>query len=374
MMSCDRVGWPVNWRGGGKIGLGLAIAVALSAISTGTASAEDTAKSTVTFAIGAPVLIDSTAPYASVPKAMKYWEKEGLAVNLQPTQGATASMQLLLAGRADITNGGSTSFYQAAAKSPQIRVIALQAKNIWQIAVPDNSSIKTIGELKGKVIGVQSFSSASYLFGRAAVAASGLDPDADVKWLAVGVGSQAAQALKTDIVAAYATYDGPSGVVGSVLGRKLVNLPTPLDEIPGLLGYATTEKFLKEHPDLVAKFLKGTYEGAVFAAANPSAALQIQWQTYPEQKPRNKSTEEAVQAALPGVETRYISGAKPGPSGLIGDIPLSGVQKSIDFMLKYGVIKEKLEAAKVVDMSANEQANDFDVEAVRKSAKNWKPN
>lgn len=372
-MSHNRVGWPLGRSSAGKTGLGLAVALTLSAILSGTAFAEDTAKSTVTFAIGAPVLIDSTAPYAAVPKAMNYWKDQGLTVNLQPTQGATASMQLLLAGRADITNGGSTSFYQAAAKSPEIRVISLQAKNIWQITVLDGSSVKSIDDLKGKVIGVQSFSSASYLFGRAAVAASGLNPDADVKWLAVGVGSQAAQALKTDIVAAYATYDGPSGVIGSILGTKLLNLPTPLDQVPGLAGYATTATFLKEHPDLVTKFLKGAYEGAVFAAANPSAALQIQWQTYPEQKPRDKSTEEAVKGALPGVETRYVSGAEPGPTGRIGDIPIDGVQKSIDFMFKYGVIKEKLDASKVTDLSLNRKANEFGIEAVRASAKNWKP-
>lgn len=370
-MPDDQTVMPAGSRPTTRLGFWLAMVLSMLTGAATTAFAEDAAN--VTFAIGAPVLIDSTAPYASVPQTMKYWEEEGLTVNLQPTQGATASIQLLLAGRADITNGGSTSFYQAAAKSPEIRVISLQAKNIWQITVPEDSSIKSIEALKGQVIGVQSFSSAAFLFGRAAVAASGLDPDADVKWLAVGVGSQAAQALRDGTVAAYATYDGPSGVIGTILGKSLVNLPTPLDEVPGMSGYATTEKFLKEHPDVVAKFLRGAYKGAIFAAANPAAALQIQWQTYPEQKPRGMSTEEAIKTALAGVETRYKSGAEPGPTGLLGDIPMDDVQQSIDFMLKYGVIKEKLEASKVVDTSLNKEANDFDAEPIREAAKNWKP-
>lgn len=327
----------------------------------------------ITFAIGAPVLIDSTAPYASVPKAMGYWKDQGLTVNLQPTQGATASMQLLLAGRADITNGGSSSFYQAAAKSPEIRVINLQTRNIWQVTVPEGSPIKAIDELKGKTIGVQSFSSASYLFGRAAVGASGLDPDKDVRWLAVGVGAQAAQALKVGTIAAYATYDGPSGVVGSVLGKKLVNLPTPLDRIAGLGGYATTEKFLKEHRDVVVKFLKGINEGAVFAAANPAAALRIQWKAYPEQKPRDMSTDDAIKATLPNVEARYESDAAPGASGLLGDVAMDDIQKSIDFMAKYGIFKGPMAAAKVADMSISADANKFDAAAIRKQAADWKP-
>lgn len=327
----------------------------------------------ITFAIGAPVLVDSTAPYASVPKAMKYWSDQGLNVNLQPTPGATASMQLLLAGKADVVNGGSVSFFQAALKSPEIRVVSLQTKNIWQVTVPDGSPIKSIAELKGKTIGVQSLSSSSYLFGRAAVSVSGLNADTDVKWLAVGVGSQAAQALKAGIVAAYATYDGPSGVIGTIMGRKLINLPTPLDAIPGLLGIATTEKFLKEHRDLVVKFLKGVYEGSVFAAANPGAALQIQWQAYPEQKPKDDAIEQAIKTALPGVETRFASGDVPGASGLIGDVAIGDIQKSIDFMVKYGIIKERLDASKVSDMSVNQDANKFDMNAIRAQAKNWKP-
>jgi NitT/TauT family transport system substrate-binding protein len=346
-------------------------ALGVAALSLTTCSSDKPGK--LTFAIGAPVLIDSTAPYASVPKAMGYWKDQGLDVEIHPTQGTTASMQLLLAGKADISNGGTSSFYQAASKSPEIRVVSLQTQNVWQVAVPEGSPIKSIPELKGKTVGVQSFSSASYLFGRAAISASGLDVDKDIHWLAVGVGNQAAQAFKDGTIAAYASYDGPTGVIGSLLGKKLINLPTPLDKIVGLSGYATTEKFLNEHPDLVMKFLKGVYEGAVFSATNPGAALQIQWKAYPEQKPRGMSTEEAVKATLPNVETRYQAGAEPGASGLIGDVKMDEAQNSIDFMAKYGVMKETLDAKKVVDLSTVADANKFDKDAVKKQAENWKP-
>jgi NitT/TauT family transport system substrate-binding protein len=347
-----------------------AIAAVVSVLSACSSKEEP---GNITFAMGAPVLIDSTAPYASVPTALNYWKSEGLNVNLQPTQGATASMQLLLAGKADITNGGSSSFYQAAVQSPEIRVISLQTRNIWQVTVPEDSPIKTIPELKGKTIGVQSLSSASYLFGRAAVAASGLDADADVKWLAVGVGNQAAQALQSGTVAAYASYDGPSGVVGSLLHKKMINLPTPLDAIQGLGGIATTEKFLREHRDIVIKFLRGVNKGALFAATNPAAALQIQWKAYPEQKPKDMSTEEAIKAAMVGVESRFQSNGEPGASGLLGDVPMAEIQKSIDFMLKYGIIKTRLDANKVADMSVSADANKFDAEAIKKQARDWKP-
>lgn len=327
----------------------------------------------VRFGIGAPVLIDTTAPYASVPEAMGYWSSEGLKVTPTPTQGATQSVQLVLAGKLDITNGGSSSFYQAILKAPEMRVVSLAAKNIWQISVLNGSPVKTIKELVGKTIGVQSFSSASYLFGRAAVSASGMNPDHDVKWLPVGVGSQAAQALKVGDVAAYATYDGPNGVIGHILGMQLRNLPTPLDKVLGLLGYASTKKYMDEHRGALVKFLRGTYEGAVFANANPAAALQIQWMKYPEQRPKAGSLDEALKIALPGVETRFAGAAAPGPEGLIGSINMDAVQQSIDFMVKYGILSEHLDAKKVVDLSANVDANKFDKAAIISTAKAWKP-
>ena len=355
-----------------------ATVLGLSACSSGDDSSSSSAgggneASNITFAIGAPVLVDSTAPYASVPQDLGYWKDEGLTVDAQPTTGTTASMQLLLAGKADIANGGTSSFYQAAAKSPEVQVIYLQTKNIWQVTVPEGSEIEKIEDLEGETIGVQSLSSASYLFGRAAVAASDLDPDKDVKWLAVGVGAQAAQAIESGTVAAYASYDGPTGVISSVMGKELINLPTPLDKVPGLLGLATTKTFIKEHRDVLVKFLTGFNKGAVFSATNPGAALQIQWAKYPEQKPKDMSIEEAITATLPSVQTRYESGAVPGTSGSFGDVPMDDVQGSIDFMAKYGVLDESLKAKDVVDLSVTADGSKFDVDAIKKQAKDWKP-
>lgn len=349
-------------------------ALGLAACGSSKSSGDTTSKNeSITFATGAPVLLDSTAPYGSVPTAMDYWKDQGLTVKIQPTAGATASAQLLTAGKADIIAGGTSSLYQAAAADPNIRIVSLQAKNFWQIAVPEGSKIKSIKDLKGKTIGTQSLSSASYLFGRAAVQASGLDPDSDVKWLVIGVGSQAAAAIKDGTVAAYASYDGPTGVVSGVLGKKLINLPTPLDKVSGLSGYATTEQFLKKHSSAITKFLLGTYKGYIFSTTNPGAAEQIQWAEYPEQKPKGMSTEDAIKSVLPNVESRFEGGAEPGPSGLIGDVPMKDVQASIDFMVKYGVLKESLDAKKVVDLSLNKDANKFDSAEVKKQAKNWKP-
>ncbi|WP_134323795.1 ABC transporter substrate-binding protein [Cumulibacter soli] len=354
--------------------VGAVIGVALIASLTACGSSDDETSggTPVAFAIGAPVLIDSTAPYSSVPLEMGYWSDEGLSVEPQGTQGATAALQLVLAGQAEISNGGTSSMYQAAVEDPDVRVISLQKANQWKIDVPSSSSINQIADLKGKKIGVQSLSSASYLFGRAAVSASGLDPDADVEWIAIGVASQAAQAIQEGTVDAYATYSGPNAIVNNFLDDPLVDLPTPLDEIPGLAGLATTKDYLESNRDEVVGFLSGFYKGAVFADANPAAALQIHWQAYPEQKP-DGDLQEAIDATVPTVEERFGYPVEPGPDGNLGAVSMDDAQEAIDFMYENGVIDEQLNAEDVVDLSPSIDANNFDIDAVKEEAENWTP-
>lgn len=357
----------------GAIAAALALTVTVAAC--GSDDKSGAGRSDVVFAIGAPVLIDSTAPYATVPPALGYWDSEesGVNVEAQPTEGATAAMQLMLAGTADLSNGGTSSMYQAAVDNPDVRIVSLQAANMWKIDVLEGSDVTAISQLKGTKIGVQSLSSASYLFGRAAVAASGLDPDKDVEWLAIGVGSQAAQALDDDTVAAYATYTGPNAVVASILDKKLVDLPTPLDEIPGLTGIATTKDFLEGSRDTLVDFLAGYYQGLVFGAENPGAALQIHWQKYPEQKPEG-AIEKAVAATVPTVQERYAYSAEPGPDGVIGEISMEDAQKGIDFMYEYGIIEKPLKAEDLVDLSPSiDAAAKYDIDAVKQQAADWTP-
>lgn len=357
----------------GVLAATLALTTTLAACGSDDSSGEG--GEDVVFAIGAPVLIDSTAPYATVPAAMGYWDsaESGVNVEPQPTEGATAAMQLVLAGSADISNGGTSSMYQSAVDNPEVRIVSLQATNVWKIDVVEGSEITEISQLEGQKIGVQSLSSASYLFGRAAVAASGLDPDTDVEWLAIGVGSQAAQALESDTVAAYATYTGPNAVVASILDKPLIDLPTPLDEIPGLMGIATTQDFLENNRETVVDFLAGYYKGLVFGAENPGAALQIHWEAYPEQKPSG-SVEEALASAVPTVEERFVYSAEPGPNGVIGEVSMEDAQKAIDFMYENGIIKEQLNAEDIVDLSPSaEAAEKYDIDAVKQEAADWTP-
>src|SRR3546814_12642283 len=91
-----------------------------------------------------------------------------------------------------------TALLVAASKDPTLVIVAASYRYSWGIAVPDDSPIKTVAELKGKTLGVQSLSSASFLFGKATVNSGGLNADTDVQWINVGIGATAANPLQNN--------------------------------------------------------------------------------------------------------------------------------------------------------------------------------
>lgn len=361
----------------GALMTSLALTACGSGDTTGEIGAEGSDSSsltTVSFGVGDPQLQVGTAPYTSVPEVMGYWEDNGLDVDVQGTAGAVASVQGLSTGIFDIVNGGSSAFYDAAATDPNLRVISLGAENVWKIAVPPDSPITDIEDLRGKTIGAQSQSSSSYLFGRAALASSGLDPDADVEWLVVGVGAQAAQALQSGDIDAYASYDGPLGVVGSLSGAPLRALDSPLDELTGTLGLATTATYLEENRETVLAFLRAYNEGKIFADENPAAAIQIHWQQYPAQAPKDVPIEQAVEETLPIVTDRWAADAAPGSEGLVGYLDPAALKDSADFFFEHGLIENPIDLEQISAMdAAKEAATSFDEEAAIADAEEWQP-
>ena len=58
----------------------------------------------------------------------------------------------------------------------------------WDIVVKPGSAIKSYEDLKGKKIGVSDFAGTEYPVTRNVLKSMGIDPDTDVKWVAVGNG------------------------------------------------------------------------------------------------------------------------------------------------------------------------------------------
>uniref|UniRef100_UPI001BD3FA7D ABC transporter substrate-binding protein n=1 Tax=Bradyrhizobium sp. dw_78 TaxID=2719793 RepID=UPI001BD3FA7D len=126
-----------------------------------------------------------------VAREKGYFAAEGYDVTLIAVGGSNESAIQVSAGNAEV-----------GAASPGEAIIGIQSgkldiryfyglyySNIWSVAVLPDSPIKTLADLKGKKLGVQSMGSAGTTFGRAFAQAAGLDPEKDVSFLPIGVGA-----------------------------------------------------------------------------------------------------------------------------------------------------------------------------------------
>ena len=327
---------------------------------------------TVVFAAGDPSVSVATSPYTSLQESNGMVQRlAGVTVTVQPTAGATAASQAVSAGNAFYTWGGMTSLIAAAVQDPKLVIIAFDAGNSYRIAVPGDSPIKTVVDLKGKAIGTQSLGAAAYLYGLAVVQNAGLDPQRDVRWLPIGVGAQAASALQCGAAAAYAGYDNPNAIIGILMGKPLRALDSPLNDLKGMSGMLVTRDSLTKYPNVVAGLCKSLYSSFVFAKTNPEATIRNHWRVYPDQKPSNKSDEQAMADAMAILQARLSTAAVPGPGGLWGYQPLEEVQNTADILLKAGFIKSRPDMAAISDQRFKEQCGRLDEAAIAAEAKAW---
>jgi len=327
---------------------------------------------TIVFATSDPAISVSCALYTSLlASAGLVRRNAGVAFKVQATAGATAAAQAVSSGKAFHNWRGMASLIVAAQKDPNLVIINFDPGNGFRVVVPDDSPIKNVAALKGKVIGTQSFGSGAYLYGRAVVARAGLNPQTDVTWLPIGVGAQAASALRSGAVAAYAGYDSPDAVIAILLKEELRELASPRNNLVGMSGLIVRRDALAKQPDLVAVLCRAFYQPLVFADANLEATVLNHCCLYLDQKPYNVRGPQALADAVVMLKKRLSVIAIPGADGLYGYKPVDTMQKAADELLQAGLLQVRADMATLSDTSLKERCGRFDVAAVVSETNAW---
>jgi len=321
----------------------------------------------------AKTVSSAAAPFAIAIK-MGWFKKDGLAVELIP-----------LAGSADCTKTVATKEILFALPSVEplaaARAQGVKAKiyytayqgNIYGIAVPQDSPVQKIADLKGKTIGVSSMGSAGVPVAKALVAAAGLDPDKDVTIVSAGEGAQTAAMLRNKSVDALSQYDTQYAMVDNA-GVKVRLLETKeIDRYPsnGLLALEETLKSRRKDAVAVAR---GYAMGTVFAIANPEAAVRILYDVFPQTKPTGKDEATAVRDDTKVIQAR-IANWKLEKAGVKrwGENSEANYQAYADFLLKWHVIKDRVAGKDLITNELIDEINNFDPARVAAEAKAWKP-
>jgi len=120
-----------------------------------------------------------------VAKDARYFDGEGLSVELVRVGGSTRIVAALVGGSAQLIHAGEPAVIPAVARGADVVVIAATSK-VPQHRLTARPEIKEVKDLKGKPVGITSFGASSDFILRYALQKNGLDPNKDVSILQTG--------------------------------------------------------------------------------------------------------------------------------------------------------------------------------------------
>lgn len=333
------------------------------------------AKVKIVYAVATKVL-NSGYPFATLPKALGYFDQEGLDVQIVPGESSATTLQLLASGKADIgvvvPNAAMTQTATGALDVRSFYAVSRQNSNYF--AVNPDSPIKSVKDLKGKKLGVAALGSGANVFAESAEKLAGVDPSS-VQEVNVGYGTPAYQALKDGQVDAY-TIISSFNAQAKNAGYNFRLLPNP-ENVKNLFSYDlyATSKFIKDHPDVIARFGRATAKATVFLKTNPEAAVKIFWKQYPDQAPKNQSDPAALKADLNIVEGQMSDmQANDHPVDFAwGSQDTDTWKRMQDYLVAGKQIDKPIDVSGYFTSKYQDQYMKFDVQAVVKQAKDWKP-
>jgi NitT/TauT family transport system substrate-binding protein len=350
--------------------------IAGAALAFGLTAAANTAAAQVqTVRVGwcAKTVSSAAAPFAIATK-LGWFEKDGIKVDLVPLPGSTDCVKLVATKelQASLPSVEPLAIIRPQGVKAKFFYTAYQA-NIYGIAVPADSAVKSVTDLKGKKIGVTSMASAGVIVARALVKQAGMNPDSDVSIVVAGEAAQTAALVNSKQVDALSQFDTQYALTSNA-GAKLRLLEHPeIKKFPSN-GFVALEDYLKNNRKEAVALARGYAKGTVFAIANPEAAIRILWEIYPQTKSTGKDEATALRDDLITLEARARNWRYEQVDGKRwGDNVDANYQAYLDWLLEQGIIKTKTDAKDIVTNELLDDAINFDEKALIEAAKAYKP-
>jgi len=224
-----------------------------------------------TLKIGFPSLATGFAPsWVTADKGI--WKKHGLDVELIYLRGGSRTVSALIGGSVDFNLGSDLG----------VTTAILQGANLTRVGVTTNTigysmvtqpSIKTVHDLRGKVIGITPGRDAAYARVVKLLREHGMDASKDVTFLSVGDGGPAARVAALSSGVIHATmFTPPSDMISEKAGMRIL---TRVDVANVGGGLNTTAGFLQKSRPLAVRFLRGYMEGIQYLKSHKDESLKI---------------------------------------------------------------------------------------------------
>ena len=258
-----------------------------------------------------------------------FFKEEGIEAELI-RMNANVSITALTTGDIDYTMIFG-SVVRAAVRGLPVRVVAsyLDSSTHALIARPEYKSIK---DLRGKTLGVSSFGATADVAARMMFQKSGIDPEKDIKIIAMGSDRARFSALKEGIVDV-AVISPPADVEGKKMGFNVVARAYEMFAFP-FVGLGATTKKIKERPDEVKRAIKALIKANRYIIANRDGSIQAlaEW---------GRTDRENAAAAYDGTVKVFNND---------GSIPESGLKLVIEQSKEALKVNRSIAAEEVADL------------------------
>jgi NitT/TauT family transport system substrate-binding protein len=310
-----------------------------------------------------------------VAKEKGYFASEGYDVTLIAVGGSNESAIQVSAGNAEV-----------GAASPGEALVGIQSgkldiryfydlyySNIWSVAVLSDSPIKTLAELKGKKLGVQSMGSAGTTFGRAFAQQAGLDPEKDISFLPIGVGAQAVTSVRQKLVDAVVYWDAALAKFKfSGLDLREIPVPEHLRTLPDV-GLLARNDTIAKNPKMLVGIARAIARGYDYSMANPQAAVLITWKAYPEAKSKNPDATAAIKEGVAVNQARLGIWNSPRIGDKHGLLIDADWQRLVQFFVDQRVLPAAVPVDRVITNKFIDEINAYDRAGVISDAKKEDP-
>ncbi len=312
------------------------------------------------------------SPFAVAMK-MGWFKQEGLDIEVVPLPGSTDCVKAVATGEVPVSLPSVEPLANGRPQGVKAKIYyTAYQTNGYGLAVPADSPIQSPGELRGKTIGVTSLASAGVVVARAQVAAAGLDPARDVQIVVAGEGAQTAAMVRNRQVDALSQFDTQYALVENAGVRVRYLDRRDIERFPGN-GFLASEESLRTRQKELVGLARAYAKGTIFTIANPEAAVRIVYEVFPQTKPTGKDEATAVREDLKVLEAR-MPHYRLEPAGVKrwGENSEVNYRDYVDFLVKWGVITQKVPTSDLITNDMIEEVNRMDAGKIAAEAKAYR--
>jgi NitT/TauT family transport system substrate-binding protein len=198
------------------------------------------------------------------------FQSEGIELQLVLV-ASTIQVTALTTGDIDFS-GAQSQVMAGAARGLPVKVVGFLTikPSFWLMSKPE---IKTMADLKGKIIGITAIGSSTDTLARFLVSKNGLTPDREVAFIGTGTTSNILTAMKAGTVDA-GVLSPPFNAMATQMGyRTLAYFGDYVEQ--SLSGVGTSDRMIRERPELVRRMLTATIKSLRFIQERPAESVQF---------------------------------------------------------------------------------------------------